>query len=128
MGRYSNHCDQGERLRSLLAIVPSCSQNVGTRSRKHVCRRLRPPEIEELIAGYKAGAPIKALVARFKIDESTVTQHVKRAGVRLRVPALLPKEVERLLGFISPANHYDRSVVISGCEVRRFGQLYSERA
>lgn len=47
-----------------------------------------------MIAGYKAGAPIKTLVAQFKVDQSTVTKHVKRAGIRLRVPALLPEEVE----------------------------------
>jgi hypothetical protein len=94
MGRYLNHSDQGERLRDLLEMVPSGSQTAKTRTKKQVCRRLRPAEIEELLAGYKAGVPIKALVAQFKIDRSTVTNYVKRAGVRLRLPALLPKEIE----------------------------------
>jgi hypothetical protein len=94
MGRYLNHSDQGERLRALLEIVPSGSQTAKTRTRKQVCRRLKSSEVDELLTDYKAGAPIKALVARYKIDQSTVTKHVKRAGVRLRLPALLPEEVE----------------------------------
>jgi hypothetical protein len=94
MGRYLNHSDQGERLRDLLQIVPSGSQTVNVRTKKQVCRQLRPAEIEELIAGYHAGTPIKDLVAQFRVDQSTVTKYMKRSGVRLRLPALLPEEVE----------------------------------
>jgi len=96
MGRYLNHSDQGERLHDLLQIVPLGHQTVNTRTEKRTFPRLKSAEVDELIAGYQAGVPIKVLVARYKIDPSTVTQHVKRAGVRLRLPALLPEEVKEV--------------------------------
>jgi hypothetical protein len=63
-----------------------------------------------------AGIPIKDLVSEFKIDPSTVTQHVKRAGVRLRLPALLPEEVEE-------ASQLYRS----GQSLRRVGSQFGVR-
>jgi hypothetical protein len=40
---------------------------------------------------------INDLVDRYKVDQSTVTQHVKRAGVQLRLPALLAEEVDEAM-------------------------------
>ena len=79
MGRFLNHCDQEERLRSLLELVPSLPQKAKPRTKKHVCRQLRPPEVEKLIAAYQAGVPIKELVphqatfARFTSSRSVLS-------------------------------------------------------
>ena len=55
MGRYLNHSDQGECLRSLLEIVPSGSKTAKTRTPRRVCRRLEPSKVEELIRATPMG-------------------------------------------------------------------------
>jgi len=40
---------------------------------------------------------INEMVAQFEIDRSTVHDHIDRAGIRRRYPALAPPEVERAI-------------------------------
>jgi hypothetical protein len=95
MGRYSNSCEQGERLRELLEMAPSGPPKSISRTIKQVQRRLRPDEVGELITNYQAGIPINDLAARFGIHRHTVLEQVKRLGLRRRYPSLGPDEVER---------------------------------
>lgn len=67
VGRWSNHLEQGERLDELVGMAPTeCAKpRVGTR--KQVQRRLRPREVEDLIAGYLGGATVYQLGRQFRI-------------------------------------------------------------
>lgn len=94
LGRYSNHHDQGERLASLLEIVPSGGSNNKART-KQVQRRLRSVEVSQLIAAYLDGMSARDLAAEFGIARTTVTNTMKRHGVRLHHPALLPHELDQ---------------------------------
>jgi DNA-binding transcriptional ArsR family regulator len=57
-------------------------------------RRLPARDVAQLVLDYQAGVKIGDLVARYEVNQSTITQHIKRAGVRLRYPALSAEEVE----------------------------------
>jgi DNA-binding transcriptional ArsR family regulator len=47
-------------------------------------RRLSPVEASELVDAYRAGAAQRDLARRFGIHRTTVTAHLRRAGVSLR--------------------------------------------
>jgi|HubBroStandDraft_6_1064221.scaffolds.fasta_scaffold155688_2 hypothetical protein len=93
MGRYSNRGEIASHLGELAHMSPEPVSIVRKASKK-VQHRLRSEEAKQLVIDYQAGAPIKDLVARYGVDQSTVTQHVKRAGARLRYPKLLPHEID----------------------------------
>ena len=84
IGRYSNPFEQGERLRDLVEMVPKGSPEVSAGPRKQVHRRLRPAEIEELVAGYQAGATACQLADRFRIHRTTVLSLLERQSVARR--------------------------------------------
>lgn len=47
-------------------------------------RKLSREQIEQVVEEYRAGKPMKEISKRFDIGESTVSYHVKRAGVPKR--------------------------------------------
>ncbi|HEY1644794.1 MAG TPA: hypothetical protein VGF75_00225 [Candidatus Saccharimonadales bacterium] len=51
---------------------------------KQIQHRLKPEEIDQLVNAYKAGELVKDLADRFLIHRTTVIEHVKRSGVKLR--------------------------------------------
>jgi hypothetical protein len=97
MGRYSNQGEMASHLEELSVMDPEPVPIV-RRKPKQVHRRLRSDEVDQLVIDYEAGVPINDLVARYRIDQSTVTQHVKRAGVRMRYPKLVSQEIEEATG------------------------------
>jgi hypothetical protein len=84
LGRYSNLCDQGERIQELLKIVPGERSGVNLRTRKQVQHRLRPEEIDELVRQYQAGAKVADLATDFHIHRDTVSVILNRRGVSRR--------------------------------------------
>jgi predicted DNA binding protein len=56
--------------------------------------RLTPTERVALVAAYEEGIGVRKLATDFGISRSTVTEQMKRQGVRLHSPALLPEEIE----------------------------------
>ena len=82
-GRYSSYSDQGELLQTLLEIAPSGTLEPITPANRQVQRRLRPPEIAELVAGYRAGATIYELAGEFRINRNTVSATLEREGIPL---------------------------------------------
>jgi transposase-like protein len=56
-------------------------------------RQLRPHEVDELVAAYRAGAMVKDLAARFGVHRMTVGQHLATRGVDTKPPGLHPTEV-----------------------------------
>jgi len=95
IGRFSNHCDQGERLRELLEMVPSGPRRAISQTRKQIHRRRRPPEIDELVAGYQAGSTVYQLAERFRIHRGTVSLILERQRVPLRNRPLSPAQIEQ---------------------------------
>ena len=98
MGRYLNHSDQGECIRTLLEMVPSGPKTAKTRTQRRVCRRLEPSMVEELIRGYADGVLVDELAAQFRVDQSTVQKHARRQGLPRRSPRLGPKQTEEAIG------------------------------
>jgi hypothetical protein len=93
LGRYSNLCDQGERLRELLEMTPKGPSEPIPRTIRQTQRRLRGPEIDELVAGYQAGATVYELAERFRMHRVTVSATLKRKGIALRAQPLSPTQV-----------------------------------
>jgi hypothetical protein len=84
LGRYSALCDQGERLRDLLEIVPEGPAEVNLRTPKQIQNRLEPPEIHLLQQAYKSGATLRDLARDFQIHRTTAAELLVRAGIARR--------------------------------------------
>jgi DNA-directed RNA polymerase specialized sigma24 family protein len=94
LGRYSNLCDQGERLSDLLQIAPTGPTKAKTRTIRQVQRRLRPDEVAQLLIGYQEGLTVFQLAERFRIHRGTVTSILKRNGVTMRNRSLTADQIE----------------------------------
>lgn len=101
LGRYSNHADQGERLRHLLQIVPEGPKRPKTPTIKRVCRRLSEEEIASLVQGYAEGIKVEDLANAFGIDQWTVQKHARLAGLDRRRPRLGPRQTEEAIRLYS---------------------------
>jgi len=66
----------------------------GTHSIRQVQRRLSPEEIESLVGDYRAGASTYQLAARWKIHRATVSNHLRRAGERVRTQGEVEVEMD----------------------------------
>jgi len=95
IGRYSNPFEQGGRLRDLMEMVPRGSPEASAGPRKQVHRRLRPAEIEELVAGYQAGTTACQLADRFRIHRATVLSLLERRSVARRDRRLSSTQVDQ---------------------------------
>lgn len=95
VGRYSNHFDQGERLRSLIEMVPNGVSQVNVRTKRQVHRRLRPHEIDELVVGYRAGATVYELANLFRINRTTVSLVLERQNVPRRNRPFSPTQIQQ---------------------------------
>jgi len=84
IGRYSKLPEQGERVRDLLEMVPKGASEVNARTKKQVQRRMRPSEIEDLVAGYQDGRTVYELADQFRIHRDTVSKLLAREGVPRR--------------------------------------------
>jgi DNA-directed RNA polymerase specialized sigma24 family protein len=54
------------------------------KTRHAVIKKLSASQVDELVAGYEAGATIYQLAARFSIHRTTVSAHLHRKGIELR--------------------------------------------
>jgi DNA-directed RNA polymerase specialized sigma24 family protein len=97
LGRYSNLCDQGERIQDLLRIVPEGSPEVNLRTRKQVQHRLNADEVDELVKRYRAGAKVGELAANFGVHRDTVSEQLDRQGVARRQKGLAPELLSELI-------------------------------
>lgn len=57
-------------------------------------RQLQPVEIDELVAGYQAGATVFELAARFGQHRATIGRHLQARGVDTTPPALSSMQIE----------------------------------
>lgn len=95
MGQWSKLSDQGERLQYLIEMVPEGSPEVNAGSRKQIHRRLKPAEIERLMAWYQAGSTIYQLAEQFHIHRDTVSKILERAGIPRRNRPLTASQIEQ---------------------------------
>ncbi|KOX19133.1 hypothetical protein ADL05_06065 [Nocardiopsis sp. NRRL B-16309] len=62
-------------------------------------KRLKPHEVDELIATYQAGTNVYKLGERFGINRQTVSTILKRHGVQIRKRSLTEEEIDEAVQF-----------------------------
>ncbi|WP_232376321.1 helix-turn-helix domain-containing protein [Amycolatopsis aidingensis] len=96
-GPYSNIKDQVRALKELRGKLPSLATPEPPsikRDRPRHARQLRAEQVEDLIAGYQAGATVYELGDRFVIERRTVSNILHRNGVQMRRRGLSPEQVD----------------------------------
>lgn len=74
-------------------MVPRGPSEPISRSTRQTQRRLRGPEIDELVTGYQAGATVYDLAGQFGVHRNTGSASLKRQGVGLRQQPLSPTQI-----------------------------------
>ena len=80
LGRYSNLADWAKKLDGLIGMTDLRPQP----ALHGIIRKLRPDDLDYLVAAFEAGARIHELALRSKIHRATVSLHLHRQGVRKR--------------------------------------------
>jgi DNA-directed RNA polymerase specialized sigma24 family protein len=96
-GPYSNTTAQVSELEALLRKLPDRSVPVQRAPRGPLpgtARQLEPDEVQELIAGYQAGATVYELGKKFGVNRKTVSQILHRHDVPMRRRGLAPEQVD----------------------------------
>ncbi len=122
LGRYSHLCDQGERLKALLELVPEGSPEPFPQPPKRVAHRLEPAQIEEIVVGYVAGVEITKLAEQLHVDQSTVQKYVRQAGLPRRLLRLDPAGVQQVVDLYiagTSAEAIGKRLNVSPTSVRR---------
>lgn len=91
-GRYSNLCDQGERIQDLLEMTPAGPSEPTIRTPKQAQHRLPPNKVDQLVAHYQNGAKVNDLATLFGVHRDTVSELLDRRGVNRRRRGL-PREL-----------------------------------
>jgi DNA invertase Pin-like site-specific DNA recombinase len=96
-GAYSNPKAQVSALVTLLAKLPNPSEPCRTRQiqrKPERAKQLDADQVQELIAGYEAGATVYELGERFGISRQTVGKILRRHEVPMRGRGLSPEQVD----------------------------------
>jgi hypothetical protein len=96
-GPYYNTKAQVSNLESLLRKLPTLTaacRPVLERPRPRRARQLDDKQVQQLIAGYSAGATVYGLSSRFGIERRTVSAILKRHDVPMRRRGLSPEQVD----------------------------------
>ncbi|MGH2354628.1 MAG: hypothetical protein ACRDJN_23715 [Chloroflexota bacterium] len=96
-GTYYNTKQQVSELKSLLRKLPDVSGPLRPAQRGRMlgsARQLDSQQVQELIAGYEAGATVYQLGERFGIDRRTVSKILHRHDVPMRRRGLSPEQVD----------------------------------
>jgi len=110
LGRYSNWTKWTKGVNQARS---SQRRVVEQRTSRNIVRRLSSEQVDSLIAGYQAGATVYELAERFKIHRVTVSEHLHRAGTRMRRQGLSLDQIAQA------ASLYDQ-----GWSVARIGQRF----
>ena len=113
LGRYSNHCEQGKRIQSILEMKSNRQCRTHTRTIKRVQHRLAPNEIANLIELYHQGKTIDSLAELFQVSRTTVMAHLDRQKVQRRQVGIDPGDLVKV------ARLYE-----SGWSVARIGKSF----
>jgi hypothetical protein len=96
-GTYYNTKPQVEALETLLRKLPDPTEPAPPpvdRPKPRRARQLDADQVQELIAGYQAGATVYELGARFGIERRTVSAILHRHDVPMRRRSLSPTQVD----------------------------------
>lgn len=99
-GRYYNSKQQVSELEALIKKLPNPSTQVRRPARERTpgtARQLKAAQVQELIAGYRAGATVYELGKRFGIDRKTVSRILHRHQVRMRRRGLTTEQAEEVV-------------------------------
>jgi hypothetical protein len=102
LGRYSNLCDQGERLRNLLEFVPEEPESVNLPAPKQIQHRLEPPEINRLQQAYESGVTLRDLARDFQIHRITAADLLERSRIARRGKGPSDSEVQEAMFVPTP--------------------------
>jgi DNA-binding transcriptional ArsR family regulator len=94
---YYNTKQQVSKLEALLRRLPNPSAPLPPRRRGSLPRsakQLEDEQVQKLIAEYKAGATVYQLGRRFGISRQTVSRHLHRHGLSMRMQGLSPEQTE----------------------------------
>ena len=80
-------------------MAPSGPPKPISRTIKHVQRRLRGIELDQLVSGYQSGATVYELAEQFGVHRTTVSASLKRKGVVLKDQPLSPNQVADAIQF-----------------------------
>jgi len=100
-GGYYNTRVQVSELESLMRKLPESSKPPRLARQGPVpgtAKQLEPSQVQELIAGYLAGATVYQLGDQFGIERRTVSQHLHRHGVQMRRRGLCSDPNPRVAG------------------------------
>lgn len=96
-GAYYNTKPQVEALETLVRKLPDPTEPARPsieRPKPRRARQLDADQVQELIAGYQAGATVYELGARFGIERRTVSNILKRHDVPMRRRGLCPEQID----------------------------------
>ena len=96
-GTYYNTKPQVEALETLLRKPPDPTTPAPPptdRPKPGRARQLDADQVQELIAGYQAGATVYELGDRFSVERRTVSNILKRHDVPMRRRGLSPEQVD----------------------------------
>jgi site-specific DNA recombinase len=99
-GTYYNTKPQVEALEALLRKLPDATEPAPSpvdRPTPRRARQLDADQVQELIAGYQAGATVYELGARFGIERRTVSNILHRHQVPMRRRGLSPDQVDEAI-------------------------------
>jgi hypothetical protein len=103
-GPYSNTKTQVDALETLLRKLPGPTEPAPPpvdRPKPRRARQLDADQVQELIAGYQAGATVYELGTRFDIDRRTVSNILHRHDVPMRRCGLSPGQVDEAIHLYS---------------------------
>lgn len=101
-GTYYNTKPQVEALETLLRKLPDPTEPAPPsieRPKPRRARQLDADQVQELIAGYQAGATVYELGDRFGIERRTVSSILHRHDVPMRRRGLSPEQVDTAIHF-----------------------------
>jgi hypothetical protein len=93
LGCYSKRTMWTSRLPKPRDIAVS-DQSSARRDRRPPAKQLTAVEVDALVDGYRSGATVYELAARFSIHRNTVSQHLNREGVARRRQGLGDDQVD----------------------------------
>lgn len=98
---YSNTKWQLGQLEDLLSKLPALDEPAAPVSdrppRPKRQRRLSQEQLQQLVAGYQAGATVYELGARFGISRQAAARQLQRCGVTMRRQGLTPAQVHEAI-------------------------------
>ncbi len=96
-GAYYNIKQQFSELESLIRALPDASKPLRPARRGRLpgsARQLESQQVQELIAGYQAGATVYQLGDQFGVDRRTVSAILHRHDVPMRRRGISPDQIE----------------------------------